>query len=364
MKYPSIAQNAAAKKAGKKQAKTKRLSKLPVDVIFEYASQRHIMDALSSVLRKIRRPFALQYGPTQKLLYYMKKESKEFDPKTFRTAVVPKGRPSHMQTWIVSGRLKKTGKSALHKVGIPIQRVEGIIKKMWREEEVPDQLYRKYFASDSPKPGPKAKPVKKKARKKAASKKVSRKKASRKKAKPKARKKAVRKKASRAKTKRATLAGIKSAVAEFDAFLESEEASVAANPNGGQLAPGYSVTQIAPVQFNPLPPYGGQLAPGYSVTQIAPVQFNPRQDGTGPRGLGPRTGRGRGMCPNPLLMTVYPNPGPMPAHRVQEVQEMMKGKKKKKRAARDERSEAEKARRGRRGQEVPIGEDLDDISVD
>jgi len=48
-----------------------------------------------------------------------------------------------------------------------------------------------------------------------------------------------------------------------------------------------------------------------------------------------------------------PRPGPIDSGK--------KGKKKKKRAARDEKSEADKPRRGRRGQEVPVGDDLDDL---
>jgi len=271
MNYPSIAQNAAAVKARKKQAKTKRLSKLPIDVIFEYASQRDIMNALSSVLKKIKRPFALQYGPTNKQLYYIRRESSEFKPRSFRTTIVPRSKPTHMQTWIVSGRLKKTGTSAIHKIGIPIQRVEGIIKKMWLDGEVSEDVYRRYFYAPSKVKRPTAEVVtkKKKASRKPSKKKVVRKKASKKKATKKAaKKKKARKKAS-------SVSAVEKAVKKFEAFVEKESRETAANaPYGGQITPDYSVTQIAPVQFNPAP-FGGQITPDYSVTQIAPVQFNP-----------------------------------------------------------------------------------------
>jgi hypothetical protein len=181
--------------ATKRQAKSKRLSKLPVDVILQYASDPKIYKTFSSVLKK-HKPQALSYAPTHKLVEFWFLPTSEFDEASFRTEVRPKGKKSPIQqTWITKGKLLSSGKRVFHKIGVPIQRVEGLIKKGWTKGEKASEVQWAVLEGTGKeyiKPKKKAAPKKKKAvKKKAAPKK---KKAVKKKAAPK-KKKAVKKKA-------------------------------------------------------------------------------------------------------------------------------------------------------------------------
>ena len=134
--YPNKKEHAAAVKAKKAAKKVKRYSTMPVEVLLQYAAKPEIFKSLSSVLTKEENyPAFVTYAPAWKLVGYIARDKENFQPKSFRTKVVPAGRHPVQQTWLTFGRLKHSRKSAIHTIEIPIQRVEGVIKRKWTAGE-------------------------------------------------------------------------------------------------------------------------------------------------------------------------------------------------------------------------------------
>jgi len=225
--YPNKKEHAAAKKAKKAVKRVKRYSTMPIETLLQYAARPVIFKSLSSVLAKEENyPMLVTYAPAWKLVNYVVRIPGFFKPKSFRTKVVPAGRHPVQQTWITFGRLKSTGKSAIHTIEIPIQRVEGVIKRKWTRDEDVHSPHTVEIPGVYELPPPRR------------------------------------------------------VMPLADGMREYQEAlaSVPVPPAGNPLLRSGKITSVPPVTPN-------FSRPGYQITQIAPVG------------------------PNPLLMTILPNPG-------------------------------------------------------